>query len=188
MDISWMNIGEFLKAAVPSIIAGIVAWVAIQNWITAKNKLALDLFDRRYAAWSRLSDLIEKRRGEKEPVLQQPVFLVPFTDVQIALGREIKEARFLFGPEVQAQLLVVEKGLTDTAHWKTAHDFVPPEHDLEGQRRLAETIKTWFFHSQKTTKEISILGQLVEPYMMVNQIAVNRPAEPFTARFRKRKA
>jgi len=188
MEIPWANIGEFLKAAVPSIIAGIVAWVGIQNWITAKNKLALDLFDRRYAAWSRLSDLIQQRRGEKEPVLQQPIFLVPFTDVQVALSREIGESRFLFGPEVQAQLLVVEKGLTETAHWKTAHDFHPPEHDLAGQKLLTEAVTNWFSHSQRTTEEIDLLGQLVEPYMMVNRIAVNRPAEPFAARFRKRRA
>jgi hypothetical protein len=53
-QIDWPLLGTILSGTIPITIAAIVAWVAVQQWITAKNKLALDLFDRRFAAWKAL--------------------------------------------------------------------------------------------------------------------------------------
>jgi len=49
-----------LSAAVAPITAAIVAWIAFQQWQTARQKLILDLFDRRFAAYSDFSNSVTK--------------------------------------------------------------------------------------------------------------------------------
>lgn len=58
-EIDWPAVGEALQASVPSMIAAIVAWVGVQQWVTARNKLAMELFDRRFAAWQAYARALE---------------------------------------------------------------------------------------------------------------------------------
>ena len=44
-DATWLSIAQ---AVGPTIVAVIVAYVAIRQWLTARNKLKLDLFEKRY--------------------------------------------------------------------------------------------------------------------------------------------
>lgn len=46
------------------LVAAIVAYVAWQQWRTAHNKLAIDLFDRRYALYLKFTDLLAQRHSE----------------------------------------------------------------------------------------------------------------------------
>ena len=48
-DATWLSIAQ---AVGPTIVAVIVAYVAIRQWLTARNKLKLDLFDKRLAIYT----------------------------------------------------------------------------------------------------------------------------------------
>lgn len=104
MDITWAIIGEVLKTAVPSIIAGIVAWVGIQNWITAKNKLALDLFDRRIKAWTDLERCFQTALIEAEKTYLDGDEIVIPTSTMIDFARIESNAHWLFGEAVRLKI------------------------------------------------------------------------------------
>lgn len=167
MDISWVNIGEFLKAAVPSIIAGVVAWIGIQNWITAKNKLALDLFHLRHAAWRRAVAAI--RNGLDELAESDGVTDVNLRRHTDALQEAIEDCYYLFGDEVLNALQEYRDLLLKASRMSDKDPTVTMAFD--------EMAGRW-----------NTIFPLVEPYMMLDKIAVNRPTEPFTAWFRKRRA
>lgn len=68
-----------------------VAWIAYQQWRTARQKLAVDLFERRAAVYDKVVDAATKVIGPGRPVDDQPFRL---------LHTARSEAQFLFGPEV----------------------------------------------------------------------------------------
>lgn len=76
-------------------IALIVALISALQWITARQKVVLDLFDKRFAVYEELCDSIVIRdihdiHGIHKPAVEN---LLKFT---LAANR----AQFLFGPEV----------------------------------------------------------------------------------------
>ncbi|MFN3558925.1 MAG: hypothetical protein ACK4UQ_06520 [Brevundimonas sp.] len=168
MEIPWANIGEFLKAAVPSLIAAIVAWVGIQNWITAKNKLALDLFDRRHTAWRKAVTAI---RAALDEIAESDG--VTNVDVRVhteALQDAIEDCYYLFGKEV-IDALMQYRSMLETAA-------------ISGSKN-ADAIDASFASMSESWHRIFTL---VEPYMMLDKIAVNRPAAPLAIMPRNRRA
>jgi hypothetical protein len=165
MAIPWLAIGEFIKAAVPAIIAAIVAWVAVQNWITAKNKLALDLFDRRHAVWRQISEsytvVLKELLEDRE--------LAPF-EVSTGLGsfgKAKEQAFFLFGSDVMKPLGELEMFLFRAGkrpQWVKGEDG-------------GDEVDAAFLRSRQTAAAWESLTTAIVPYMMVGHIAVNRPAK-----------
>ncbi|WP_312706070.1 hypothetical protein [Stenotrophomonas lactitubi] len=92
---------KLITAAGQLALAGTVAYVAWQQWRTARNKLKADLYDRRYA-------LYVKFRGQLETALlkQDPVTLGSATATAT-------EMRWLFGNEVADH---VEKNVLPSAN------------------------------------------------------------------------
>lgn len=171
MDIPWANIGEVMKAAVPSIIAGIVAWVAVQNWITAKNKLALDLFDRRIKAWNELERCFVTALTEAEKSYIQGDEIVIPNAIMLELARVESNAHWLFGETVRLKISEVGFAIVSMTAEQADDDFDNPLRTREAQ-----------FNGdvcRPTVRALHQLRRLVEPYMMLDQIAVNRPAKPF---------
>ncbi len=83
---------EILKNSPTTVIALIVAYVAIQQWRVSRAKLKLDLFDRRYVifleVWKILSEVVSRGTRETNHGLG-----TPFNNL-------IPQARFLFGEEM----------------------------------------------------------------------------------------
>jgi hypothetical protein len=85
----------YLQALGPLLIGVAVAIVAFLQWRTAKRKLALDLFDKRFAWYSAVKDHLYV------PLNDGPD---PAREAFLAFVRLADEAYFLFGPEIQARL------------------------------------------------------------------------------------
>ena len=93
----WLQVST---ALLPPVIAAGVAFVAYQQWVTARRKLSLDLFDKRFAVFMDIRKLASE-------ALQ----LGALTDVA-APNEVVAKGRFLFGPEVEAELLVFHAACT----------------------------------------------------------------------------
>src|SRR5438876_9829505 len=54
---NWLAISNFVLSSVIAVVAGYIAW---QQWQTARQKLRLDLFERRYALYDSVVDMINE--------------------------------------------------------------------------------------------------------------------------------
>jgi len=176
-SIDWPLIGDLLKASLPLAIAGAVAYVAWQQWLTAKNKLALDLFDRRFAVWRRIQEKIAERLKEIHAAHEkgeQPAFV---SESLQSLWEALDDAHFLFGADVRASLQAV-----DDAIFSFGGDH-PDEH-VDYVTATGRQTKVSARHAglEKITKARRALRVAVEPYMAMDAVGVNRPARPSKGR------
>jgi hypothetical protein len=81
---------ELLSALLTPTIAIFAVVIALRQWLTAKNKLKLDLFEKRFAIFEAARLVIAKSMGSHRPTDED---LIPF---QIA----IISARWLFNPKI----------------------------------------------------------------------------------------
>lgn len=145
-----------LIALITGTIVGFFAW---RQWRAAKDKLALDLFDRRLTNFKRWHSAYQERAHllTTWPTPETPLYEVrsPNADLDSAIA----DARFLFGPRIYDELIGLESLMND---WSGALAAQADSHARLGKearirlRRLAED---------------------VEPYMMLGKIAVNQPAK-----------
>ncbi len=81
--------GQIISTA---IIGTIVAWIAWRQWKTAHEKVKLDLFDRRFAVFMDVREIVSQG-GMRDRLSDQ------------GLPNEVvARGRFLFGPEILKQL------------------------------------------------------------------------------------
>lgn len=94
---------EILKLGIGTLIAGIAACIAYQQFQVARTKLRLDLYEKRFKVFTALKEFMLK-------VMQK-------ADVDIddfrRLYAEIAEAEFLFGPEVVKYITEVKRKAAD---------------------------------------------------------------------------
>lgn len=86
----------------PLIVGLAVAYVALRQWKTAKEKLVLDLFDRRYSLFARAESALAPamRDGDSRN-----------NDSIRDIARLRSEARFLFGDEIEKYLGAIQEAL-----------------------------------------------------------------------------
>jgi hypothetical protein len=121
-------------AFVTLIIGAIAAYIAWRQHETAKAKLKLDLFDKRYEifeeTWSYLSQAAK--------LAQNPDPFHPFTNI-------IPRAGFLFGSDIEKYLRTASEKQTQlwsiNAKSKSNNNIIAPE-DID---RLA-LLESWFFN------------------------------------------
>jgi hypothetical protein len=77
-------------------IAAIVAFIAFLQWQTAREKVLLDLFDKRFAVYDELRAAVAQRH---EPTASSD------------FARAASRAQFLFGPKVQTFLEEIQQDL-----------------------------------------------------------------------------
>jgi hypothetical protein len=153
------------------IAASTVAVFSWRQWKVAKDKLALDLFDRRLKAWEAMSASIVGAFDECYAVWSAGP-TGPYADDSLdksATKAAWNQAHWLFGNEVIVKFAFIESQLarvrsTLFVRWKVDGTFVAREDTykvLVGPALLAFTE----------------LKQSVEPYMMLDKIAVNKPAK-----------
>jgi len=81
---------EYISAIVLPIIAGIAAWIAFRQSQIARNKLKLDLFDKRMAVYGAVREALGSIARQGGLTDEQQFFYLQGT----------RAARWLFGPEV----------------------------------------------------------------------------------------
>ena len=75
------------------LVGGFGAWIAFQQWRTARDKLRLDLFERRSAVVQALREFLRDVTPNGQPT----------ADATIAFHEAIEQGRFLFGDELLLQ-------------------------------------------------------------------------------------
>ena len=100
----------YVTAVVVPVIALIAAWIAFRQWQIARNKLKLDLYDKRMAIY----EVVSKTLG----VATSQGRLTQEDEVEYLSG--VRTAQWLFGPEVSTYLQetlwhkIVDFGLHNT--------------------------------------------------------------------------
>lgn len=153
----WPLIAEILKAGLPPVIALGVAWIAYQQWKTAKDKLALDLFERRlanYRAWStalaaKFQEIMNSTDldGRIASLRSDLIFL-----------QHTSEARFLFGEETYSLI----------------HRLVLKLEELEenpGNNPEFNGLQA-LYHRDRAS-----LASVLDGYLLLDRISVSRPAK-----------
>lgn len=92
-----------LQALSVLIIGGIGAYIAWRQWRTAHDRLKLDLFDRRLAAYQRLKDAVA-------PIAASGKVTLADTD---RFARAMYDMRFLFDKETEACVDQIYRAMLD---------------------------------------------------------------------------
>lgn len=160
---------EVVKAFGPPIIAGLVGVVAWRQWRTARNKLALDLFDRRLAAWTTIQAALDTRRQEIRDTHQRTgQQALERSKTLTDLWSSLSVAHFLFGDDVREAFHDVDEAMYSYA---MTH---PADEDDESHPGLKIMMTS---HAVKRVlRERAKLERVVEPYMMLDRIGITKPA------------
>lgn len=99
---------EWISPTLTIVIAAFVAYIAWKQYLTAKLKLTLDLFDRRYKVWRALEDFL--------------LVLIRRADVSDDDFRrfvmDTGDAAFLFPEDVPEYLQLVRERAAQLQYWK----------------------------------------------------------------------
>lgn len=171
-EIDWLLIVEVVKIVPALVIAGIVALIAYQQWVTAKVKLALDLFDKRFAANKHIRDLMAQRANEKVENVTRMLgaYSTPLSD---ELDREIVEARYLFGEPVFQKMVEVTEALDRVVR---ANSKLAEINNTVLEDAVFDKLTRDIFSARRNASQLKHeIAELVEPYMMLDHISVSRP-------------
>jgi hypothetical protein len=126
---------------------GVTGYFARRQWRTAKDKLLLDLFDKRFAVYEELRSPIEKFVGGATGINE----LIEFT-------KAASRAQFLFGPQIDSFL---EKTREDLASEAAQRDHSMP---VSAARETAHVARV-----ERLSSFFVAFDKLVAPYMSHHQ-------------------
>jgi hypothetical protein len=164
-------IAAIINAGVAIATGTVVGYIAWRQSRTARNKLALDLFAERFKAWKSLEKAfgayVEDSNGRYMSVRNRgvdPKILRMWVDAE-------SDTFWLFGPEVFGNTRLVGDHLAELA-------ACPLDEDDQGEpfERL-ERFETRI--AMPAYRAFVALRSSMEPYMMLDNIAVNRPVGSF---------
>ena len=141
---------------VTAFIAAVVAFIAFLQWQTAREKVLLDLFDKRFAVYEELRSVMGRHLGSG---IDEPAFY--------NFVRTVSRAKFLFGPEVQTFLEERRKDLGRAYQRNVQPQPVPEDRSAAVQaERLARADRLSDFSKD--------FDELVAPYMNHHQKALRQ--------------
>lgn len=146
------SIWTVLSGLLTPTIACFVAYIAWQQHRTARDKLRLDLFDRRYAIY----------RGLMKLFSQVNAYRTVTDDALSAFWSDTGQKRFLFGKDVRDYMDEVHAKAVDLLQ---ARDLIDPERnvpDAQRNKAIEESgeLVIWF-HEQMSGKAMAKF----EPYL-----------------------
>ena len=138
---------------VTAFIAAVVAFIAFLQWQTAREKVLLDLFDKRFAVYEELRAAVGQRHDQA----------AYFDFLRAAL-----RARFLFGPKVQTFL---DERRDDLAHEPVELNLlsqpIPEDRKDAAEAKLID-------RADRLSRFYIDLDELVAPYMNHHQKALRQ--------------
>jgi hypothetical protein len=149
----WVEYAKALGAPIVALVAaGIAGGIAYRQWRTARNKLKLDLFDKRIKVYEAAVELI------KEISMPHPVTVNRVTE----LGKGLGAARWLFGSEVARYAhRLVERGYEASA--KQGIEFEGLTKEQKIQLALSFAQNNW----RQVDKELAELSDVFAPYLTI---------------------
>ena len=90
---------QWTQALTPPIVSAVVIFVAWRQWVTARQKLVLDLFDRRLEVFRRLREAVNAIADGSGDVNQH---------YRAILDAKI-ESQFLFGEDIVKRIVAIDK-------------------------------------------------------------------------------
>lgn len=142
-----------MTASLTVLVAVVVAIIAFLQWVTARQKVVLDLFDKRFAVYEELREVIGRHVSQGAASIED---IGKFTR---AAGR----AQFLFGPEV---ISFLEERRLDLA--RAAFDFTHRPEPVPEERRQAAEDRI-VARLDRLGNFFGDLDMLVAPYMKHTQ-------------------
>ncbi len=145
-----------VQALATPVVAAAIACVALQQFRVAKQKLKLDLYDKRY----RILDTVT---GCVITALNRQIEST-FDSETIALNRAVREARFLFDEDVFARLNQLESVILTYRITVVRMNAVILANEPDGQARLDE-------HLDQGLTLLSALTELpvmLKPYLAID--------------------
>lgn len=156
-------IAACINAGVAIITGSVVGFIAWRQWNTAKDKLALDLFDRRFAAFKAFGDEVSNVMAgiiENVKAAKAANSAIPYWGFS-QLWTTHRELYFLFGQEV------LDIASDTTTSLQTFYKSLQADGSAEERDQIGREV----------VNNQARLLKAVEPYMMMNKIAVNRPSK-----------
>lgn len=151
---AWVEYTKALGAPLVALVAGaIAASIAYRQWVTARNKLKLDFFDRRMHIYKNAVDLINEY-SKAEPADWKRVG---------ELSNALVPARFIFDTEVSQYLeqLTVRAYLTASKKAALELEGMSLEERAEFAKELARTA------IETARGELTELNRLLAPFLTV---------------------
>lgn len=139
-------------------IAAIVAIITALQWITARQKVVLDPFDKRFAVYEELREVIDRYGGQSPNLMD----VAKFTQAA-------SRAQFLFGAEVTSFLEERRLDLTREFALRQRQPVAAPE----PHRRAAED--EYVARLDRLTNFLKDFDVLVAPYMKHTQKRLQIP-------------
>lgn len=163
---------DVLTALLTPTIALAVAWVSFQQWKTARDKLNLDLFDKRYVVYRGATDAIRTvtRDGGCKNNEAFGLMLAAWS-----------ESQFLFGPEVQGYLDELLNVIIDVE----SAQRVMEDPQLDKNERSAQVKRKWEGVKRLSNERKQLVG-VFKPYMLMDHRRVRSASEWISERNRIR--
>lgn len=113
---------KFITPVLTLIIAGAAVWIAWQQFETVSHKFRLDLYDKRYAVYRGLMNLLAKIIADGEAT----------KEALAAYYRSTDEKRFLFGDDIITYLQEVREKAVKLS---SLRQLIHPEGQVSEKRR-----------------------------------------------------
>jgi hypothetical protein len=146
---------------VTAFIAAVVAVIAFLQWHTAREKVLLDLFDKRFAVYDELRAAVGQRHDQAS-----------YFDFLRAASR----ARFLFGPKVQTFL---DETRDDLAHEPVELNLLSQPISEDRKDAVEAVLRD---RADRLSRFYLDLDELVAPYMNHHQKALTDQLRPWWRR------
>lgn len=156
----WVNVlaalGPLVAATATLLVGIMVAAIAYRQWLTAHQKLVLDLFERRFAIFDEVMQVHDAWQAEIIPV--------PKVKETVRSLRKIeRKALFLFGSDVPASIIELRSAINDLAPFlrqmEAATDKQQRHEIYEAAQPTEKRIKKWR----------ADFAQVCLPYMRLDQ-------------------
>jgi hypothetical protein len=135
---------------VTAFIAAVVAVIAFLQWQTAREKVLLDLFDKRFALYEEVRAVVGRHL----------TFGIDQPDI-FDFARAASRAQFLFGPEVQTFL---DQRRVDLGREMVQRKIIQPQPILDEEKRAAAQAVS-LARADRLSDFFKDLDKLVAPYM-----------------------
>lgn len=141
--VTFQSFGQILSGYLAPVIAGIVGYIAYQQYILAKRKLNLDLFDKRFKVYLNIKNFIHEMLTDNNKKIED-IHTFKFS---------ILEIEFLFRSDIKDYVeLIIKNSYRLQNINKTRNDNALDIHSEEFKKEYEEgkKLSEWFRNEQES--------------------------------------